>query len=269
MLVFDLLRFLEPRLDPELCKVHLCVFNGITQPIEVFVEGRFDEDQLWQKQRNFQREFVISFIELPEAHAWLFAGTFQSHGCEKNKGVGYTYDMTAIPATDEFVGRLTARYVKPGRQNYPYGESVAPSMTLIGISPERAQIADFPGFKKVNLTFRQLDVIARQNLPTWRSALSASAGVYLISDARDGKLYVGSATGVGGIWARWCQYLNGHGENKRLQKLIKEGGVERAMDFHFSILEIADTHTGKEEILVRESHWKKVLMSRVHGHNAN
>lgn len=38
---------------------------------------------------------------------------------------------------------------------------------------------------------------------------------------------------------------------------------------HFSVLEIADTHTKPEEVLLREAHWKDVLVSRHHGNNGN
>jgi hypothetical protein len=36
-----------------------------------------------------------------------------------------------------------------------------------------------------------------------RGALSSVAGVYLISDTLDGRLYVGSASGQGSFWQRW------------------------------------------------------------------
>lgn len=269
MLVFDLLKLQDSRITPESCKVHLAGHNGIEDPLDVYKAGRFDEWQSWQSRRNFPRAYVVALIQLQETHSWMFVGAYESRGCVPNDEDAFSYDLVPIEATAEFGGRLVGKFVRPGRQPYLNGESVASKFTIHEITPEKAQIADFPGFKMVNLTFAQLGVIARQNLTSWRAALGNAAGVYLISDALDGKLYVGSATGEGGIWARWCQYLDGHGENKRLRELIKSGGLERAQHFHFSILEIADTHTGWEEILARESHWKMVLLSRAHGHNAN
>ena len=35
--------------------------------------GDFDEWQTWQTRRNFEREFVLSLIQLPERNKWLFA----------------------------------------------------------------------------------------------------------------------------------------------------------------------------------------------------
>jgi hypothetical protein len=142
-------------------------------------------------------------------------------------------------------------------------------MTVHEIRAEPMHLEEFPGFKKVDLEFPDLEVIVRQNTTSWRTVLSNVAGVYLISDPDSGKLYVGSATGEGGIWSRWCQYVDGHGNNVELRKLVGELGKERARGFRFSILEIADLHASLEEVLARESHWKRILLSRSHGFNAN
>lgn len=121
----------------------------------------------------------------------------------------------------------------------------------------------------MDISFEDLGFLVRSATTSWRTALSSVAGVYLISDTLTGKLYVGSATGEGGIWGRWAQYVDGHGNNLELKRLVGTEGIARAGHFRFSVLEIADTHTGEPEVLARESHWKKVLLSRVHGLNAN
>jgi hypothetical protein len=96
------------------------------------------------------------------------------------------------------------------------------------------------------------------------------AGVYLISDTRSHQLYVGSATGAGGIWQRWSQYAsNGHGGNRELVNLLSAEGSQYAQHFRYSILEVADLHDSAEEVLARESHWKRILHSRANGLNAN
>jgi hypothetical protein len=92
----------------------------------------------------------------------------------------------------------------------------------------------------------------------------------LITDTKTGKLYVGSATGEGGIWSRWSDYSkNGHGGNKELIKILKDEGAEYSDNFQYSVLEIADTHSSKDDVLERESYWKNVLCSRDFGYNAN
>lgn len=269
MLLFDLLRLQEPLLDPRHCKVHLATWNGSENPLKVYRDGKFDSWQAWQTRRNFERDYVVSLIALPEKFMWLYVGAYEQTGSLEHPVEGVTYHMNQIPTAMELAGRTVCYYDRPGRQAYLNGETVAPTCHVHEVRAEKLHLAEFPGFKKVNVSFGELGVIVRQGIPSWRAALENVAGVYLISDQLDGKLYVGSATGAGGIWARWCEYLNGHGENVRLRKLISEGGAARAEHFHFSVLEIADSHTSAAEVLLREAHWKDVLLSRLHGHNGN
>ena len=115
---------------------------------------------------------------------------------------------------------------------------------------------------------KDLERLVRMRAPAWSSALSSVGGVYLVSDTKDGKLYVGSATGEKGIWGRWCQYTEGKvGNNKYLRELVGKEGLKRADSFRFSVLKIADTHTSVKDVRAREQHWMKVLMSTIHGHN--
>ena len=131
---------------------------------------------------------------------------------------------------------------------------------MTSILPEPLSIGEFPGYSRIRISKRTLDIIVRQQLPSWKSALASVGGVYLITDTQTGKLYVGSATGIGGIWARWREYSAcGHGGNTALRSLLLSEGAAHADNFHFfAILEAADSKTGPEEILQRESHWKDV-----------
>ena len=57
-------------------------------------------------------------------------------------------------------------------------------------------------------------LIVKHQEAGWKAALSNVQGIYLIADQANGRLYVGSAYGAGGIWQRWMSYaLTGHGEN--------------------------------------------------------
>lgn len=109
-----------------------------------------------------------------------------------------------------------------------------------------------------------------KGVTSWKTALGAVAGVYVITDRKTGKLYVGSATAGEGVWSRWCAYsATGHGGNRELRKLLQEKGPAYAEHFQFGILEIADSHASQEDVLRRESYWKALLQTRVHGYNAN
>jgi len=269
MRIADLLHLLDPSVVPEDTKVHLASWNGTENPLDVYLSGDFYEWQRWQTRRNFERRLVVSLVALPETDQWLFAGVHLSQGCEAREGGFYYYQLQELPSCLELNGRLVAHFKRPGRQSYLNAENWKDLIVLAHVLPKQMTIVQFPGFKSVDLAKSELEVIVKQNLESWRTALSSVAGVYLISDIASGKLYVGSATGEGGIWQRWCQYAVGHGGNVELKALCDEHGPDRAKGFRFSVLEIADTHASTDEILLRESHWKRILLSHAHGLNAN
>jgi len=271
MQFFDFLTLMEPQLTLSSAKIHLASHNGAEDPLDVYFAGQFEEWQSWQTKRNFEREFVVSLIAMPEAEQWLFAGLYRSQGYEAPDTRGcYYYHLSEVSSCTEMKGRAIAQFHRTSRQSYLNAENWADQMMLLEVKAEQLSIADFPGFKAVNLTFEELRLIIRQSLESWRTALSNVAGVYLISDTASGKLYVGSACGEGGIWQRWSDYAaNGHGGNRELQRLLGNGHLERARAFRYSILEITDIHELQEAVLARESHWKEVLMTREHGLNAN
>jgi hypothetical protein len=270
MNLFDVLGLHDSRITTKDSKVHLATHNGTDDPLRVYFEGKFDEWQSWQSKRNFGKPYVVSLIQLPERNRWLYVGTY---AVRADKWVdaqqGYLYELEPVHGCADLGGRLVVDFERPGRMPYLLGETCGGQMAVHELRPERMHLEEFPGFKKVDLEWPDLEIIVRQNATSWRTALSNVAGVYLISDPTDGKLYVGSATGEGGIWTRWSGYVDGHGNNVELLKLITALGRDRARAFRFSILEIADVHASREEIVDRESHWKRVLLTRSHGYNAN
>ncbi|PTT68485.1 hypothetical protein DBR26_13205, partial [Pseudomonas sp. HMWF007] len=75
---------------------------------------------------------------------------------------------------------------------------------------------------------------------------------------------------TGGLWDRWVNYSNnGHGGNIRIRDLRTKRGKNFAENFRFSILEIADKHTGKDEMMQKEIYWKRRLLTRDSGLNGN
>ena len=252
------------------CKIHLATFNGVDDPLDVYLTGAFDEWQRHQRRKNFERKFVVSLIALRVTNSWLFAGVHRSGRPDASTGGGVRYPLVECDECKELNGRLIVQFKRPSRQAYLNADLWASSIQVTELRPSRLAIAHFPGFKLVHLTKNQLDLIVRERLPEWASALSSVAGVYLIVDSKTGKKYVGSATGQGGIWDRWCAYAaNGHGGNVELKRVMNALGSDHAQNLRYSILEIADTHSSASEVLQRESHWKEVLLTRTYGLNAN
>ena len=88
-------------------------------------------------------------------------------------------------------------------------------------------------------------------------------GVYLITDTKTGKRYVGQASGGQGIWSRWREYAeSGHGGNKELKRLVGDERDYAREHFKFTLLEYYSDLTSDETIDARERYWKEVLLTR-------
>lgn len=275
MNAFHLLQILLPDLTPKNSKLHFAITNGKENPLDVYYQGDFQEWQRQQLKRNFDRKYVVSFIAMPTPNLWLFAGVHLSDIPTQREDCIY-YPLVEIHETKELDGRLIISFDKKNvdnkfvRQSYLLTENWVEKLNVAEVLAQALDFAKFPSFKSVHISFSQLKTIVKKSLSDWQSALSSVAGVYLIADKSSGKLYVGSATGEGGIWQRWAEYAtNLHGNNRQLIELKKQFGDVHFENFYFSILEIADTHSSENEILVRESHWKNVLLTRQFGYNDN
>ena len=132
---------------------------------------------------------------------------------------------------------------------------------------------DFPGSNNIDIEFTKLEHIFRINKSDWKATLEHIDGIYLITDTKNGKKYVGCAYGGEGIWSRWKKYIEtGHGYNKDLKRLINNKGIKYANEnFKFAILETYKFGTSEDTIHSRESYWKDVFMSRdeKYGYNKN
>ena len=105
--------------------------------------------------------------------------------------------------------------------------------------------------------------IIRQDIPSWRAALSNVGGIYVIVDRETGRQYVGSAYGGQGVWQRWAEYAkSGHGGTKELRELLRKEGSGYAINFQFSLLEDCNINANHEDVIAGESHWKEVLMTQ-------
>lgn len=127
-----------------------------------------------------------------------------------------------------------------------------------------AQPVPFPGFDSLFLDHAQLQAVMREHrYASWRTALASVIGIYLITDTRDGRQYVGKADGAASIRQRWNAYTsNGHGGNLELRGLDPTS-------FRFSLLRVFDPATPTHVINEAESHFKSALDTRKHGLNRN
>jgi len=141
------------------------------------------------------------------------------------------------------------------------------------IEPVR-KVEPFESYDKIYLTYTQLERIFGKDSADgvedeeWKKMLSRFAGIYIIIDRKEGKNYVGSASGGtkndqgGGIWQRWADYVdNPSGSNTRLEELfdrIKTDRKDYARDnFAYCILETLPLTLKKADVDKIETLWKK------------
>jgi hypothetical protein len=117
------------------------------------------------------------------------------------------------------------------------------------------------------MSFADLQAQARVPLVAWQSALSKVAGVYAITDTSHGVTYIGSAYGDGGLWSRWMGYARTqHNGNDLLRAHVDAQGVRSLV---FSVLLTMDLSSTREDVIARESFFKRALGTRVFGLNSN
>lgn len=178
------------------------------------------------------------------------------------------YELTRTALLADLKDRLVIDW---GKGTIQWRQSGTLEKELLEIRPVRSAI-DFCGYDEILLPFDTLREIVyhKDAHKIWEEKLSAVAGVYLITDTKTGRHYVGSASGEdGGIWNRWSVYAKSkHGGNKRLKELIA-ADADYCRNFQYSILEVLPLKREKKEVLDCEARYKKKLMSIQFGLNDN
>jgi hypothetical protein len=231
-------------------------------------DGRFEMYQRIQGKDRFRgSSWVASFVATPLDET-LFVGvyrvgnvgtaptgTLDPLGGQDVTG-HFLYDLEPDTALQEYIGRIVIDWGAGFRAWVQRADNQDKSVLEIrrtAIEPP------FPGFTSFSWSIRELASVPS----SWRGALSAIGGVYLLVCRSTGKQYVGSAYGTGGFWARWENYFRtGHGGNEGM-KLVPGN------DYQVSILEFASSSLSFEEIVAMETRWKEKLLTRTFGLNRN
>jgi hypothetical protein len=177
-----------------------------------------------------------------------------------NDGSRRTFDLVESGLLSDLRNRLVIGWRSP--RTWRLNGTTAACYPVMEIAD--AQPVPFPGFDRLILDHAHLQTVMREHrYDTWRTALSSVVGVYLITDTRNGRHYVGKADGAENIRQRWNAYAtNGHGGNVELRGLDPTS-------FRFSLLRVFDPATPTSEIDAAESHFKNALDTRRHGLNRN
>lgn len=246
--------------------------------------GFFENYQAWQSRPVFDRcDLLVSFLGEDGGQAQL-TGVYRVLGRAPRGSArmprGFPYPTMRInhcyvyrlERDDRFADLERRVVVAWGASLRAWVQTLAPDRDKEVVEIHTPGfVRPFPGFLEFSLSFAELTGILAKPVShkDWIRALSSVGGVYLITDRRTGRQYVGSAAGAGGLLARWQSYaMNGHGGNKRLRQLVARNS-RRRYDLQFTILQILDKSTSESETLRREVLFKRKLGSRTFGLNSN
>lgn len=192
-----------------------------------------------------------------QARLW---SVVENRGEISTNGIIRTFDVAESDRMADLRNRLVIGWRSP--RTWRMSAATAASDPVVFIAD--AEPIPFPGFDRLVLSHVQLQAVMREHrYASWRTALASVFGIYLITDTRDGRHYVGKADGEESIRQRCSAYATkGHGGNVELR------GLDPA-SFRFSLLRVFDPSTPTRDIDAAESHFKDALDSRRHGLNRN
>ncbi len=209
-------------------------------------------------------DYIASFIG-EEGILSRFIGIYKLVDRQKLADDHFEYQMEEVSGFEDLKERVIIKW----ENAISWHQWIKNEMEVIQIHPglHYKQFTDYFDFI---LDFRELKEIISNQYTDWKKVLSATKGIYLISDTKTGKLYVGSAYGEEGIWGRWSRYVstNGHGDNKTLKELI-ETDLNHALNFQFSILMLLPRTITADEAIKKEKLFKNKLGTNSFGLNNN
>lgn len=236
--------------------------------IELLLIGHFHNST---KRRWFKENEIVIGLAQIQKDEWLLIDISKITKSHNKLWDGKTpaklntfYEHERIEEFEKYLGRIIIQFHKNNAFVTLSGNNID-KFTIKEILPGFLDDDVFPGYDKVNISWKELKRVLRKD--TWRTVLQNQKGVYLITDVSNGKNYVGSAYGKDMILGRWKSYIkSGHGKNIGLKKLTFE---HIKKNFRYSILDIYKSTTDDQTIIERENWWKDVLQSRKFGYNEN
>ena len=256
-------------------RVKFNISNGYDDPLDLYKTNPDEVNVTWFLWHDDRRYFnvgqtAICLLKL-RGDQWLLTTIKKiTRLLDVTDGVGY--DADEVKEYEQYFGRLVVEYHNPCRTMGRKYENVMDELEVVQILNEQYTGNEFPGYENVRLSYPLLKNIVDRQLPGWVDALRNQKAVYLITDTKTGKMYVGSATSqTGMLLQRWSSYAaDGHGGNIELRELVKQQGLDYVKEnFQYSILENYNARMDDGYILKRESWLKETLCTRTHGYNKN
>ncbi|EGQ80414.1 hypothetical protein HMPREF9094_0580 [Fusobacterium animalis ATCC 51191] len=274
-------------------KFHMSTdFLGLKKsPYDCLMEDSKD----WQNLNNYRNEkgkssrldgydYLVSFVQynIYGRNFFVFGGIYKVEIAKPEHYEIGGYNISLLDNKDpigEFLNKYRKRLIVKLDENLginfelTYEAIEKKNIEVFEVFPNIAS-GKFNGYQNVSITHKELREIVSNNELSWKLALSYIKAVYVITDTKTGKLYIGSASGNSqGLWQRWGCYADFKdltGGNKEFEVLVEKNGKDYILkNFKYSILEIFDAKTGQEYILERENYWKNVFETKKFGMNKN
>ena len=172
-------------------------------------------------------DYVVSFIGEDGTLARM-VGVYQILGRDTERenltGVDkFCYKMVELDGFDELNERVIVDWGDSARTFHQWLDKNDKAIVAV----ERKGF-DWvcPDYEEISLTYGQLSHVINERLDAWKRKLTVVNGIYVISDRKTGKLYVGSTYNRDGIWGRWEDYARaGHGGDVQLANLDRKSVV--------------------------------------------
>ncbi len=181
---------------------------------------------------------------------------------ERRSGPAERWTLTRNPILDRLAFRVVIDVPSRGMKLNALDREV------VGFR-EPGQVGPCPDYEDIDVQLALLRSVydnAEANA-SWRDRLSAVGGIYLLTDHRNHKLYVGKTDAKQGFWDRWRAYAM-----KRTGNMLVDPAFEAGHLLHeeatMSILQVVPRGSATElEIEALEARWMRRLHSREVGYN--
>ena len=277
----DLLHFTQQELEKT--KIRLNTNNGYKNPIDEFKRNPklLLDWNYWNNKPYRAGQISIGLVNMGNDRWLLFTVgkikrmldyPIDGNNRRSLDGKGIQVEYETLEEFKDLYGRVVVSFHNDSQQMFRNANSIIDNLIVKEILPSVYSGFDFPGYDNVSLSFSELETIVNGNYPSYKNALSNQKAVYLQTDKKTGKMYVGSATAkYGMLLSRWTSYIqNGHGGNVDLRELVSKEGFEYVkQNFQYTIIENFNSKVDDDYVLKRESYWKEVLQTRKFGYNKN
>lgn len=219
-------------------------------------------------------DYIVVFLGENSTTARL-VGVFKNNGPEPTgkqyeECSPYNYDFSEAEGFEMLNEKVIIDWGSAAVSWHQYYNNIKPVIRIEAGLEDEQGLPIFSSYANVNVTLAQLKQIVEKNLGDWRLALKSVNCIYIITDHKNGKHYIGSIYNLaGGMWERWNGYATtNHNENKSL-KLAMEADPNCEENFSWAILETLSLNIAPHDAIARENLYKEKFMTREFGYNDN